>query len=60
MRSLLGRSHWEADGSRDGVRSYVIEALGDPMGDETRFVKSYRRSMGVAGQYCGTAGRIEN
>jgi SRSO17 transposase len=42
----------------------VIEALGDRDGvlvvDETGFVKKGRHSVGVARQYSGTAGRIEN
>ena len=64
MQSLLGRSHWEADGLRDAVRGYVIEALGDADGvlvvDDTGFVKKGQHSVGVARQYSGTAGRIEN
>jgi SRSO17 transposase len=64
IQSLLGRSHWEADGLRDIVQRYVTEALGDADGvlvvDETGFVKKGRHSVGVARQYSGTAGRIEN
>jgi SRSO17 transposase len=64
MQSLLGRSHWDANHLRDEVRAYVIAALGDPDGvlvvDETGFVKKGDRSVGVARQYSGTAGRIEN
>jgi SRSO17 transposase len=64
MQSLLGRSHWDADRLRDEVRDYVVEALGDEDGvlivDETGFVKKGDRSVGVARQYSGTAGRIEN
>src|SRR5580658_6827759 len=64
MQSLLGRSQWEADRLRDEVRDYVVEALGDDDGvlivDETGFVKKGDRSAGVARQYSGTAGRIEN
>ena len=64
MQSLLGRSRWEADELRDTVRDYVIEALGDSGGvlvvDETGFVKKGQHSVGVARQYSGTAGRIEN
>lgn len=64
MQSLLGRSSWSADELRDIVRSYVIEALGDPDGvlviDETGFLKKGDQSVGVARQYSGTAGRIEN
>src|SRR4051812_14477481 len=64
MQSLLGRSRWEADGLRDRVRADVIEALGDADGvlvvDETGFLKKGEHSVGVARQYSGTAGRIEN
>jgi SRSO17 transposase len=64
MQSLLGRSSWSADALRDEVRGYVFEALGDPDGvlvvDETGFVKKGVHSVGVARQYSGTAGRIEN
>jgi len=64
MQSLLGRSRWEADRLRDVVRAYAIETLGDPDGvlivDETGFLKKGGHSVGVARQYSGTAGRIEN
>jgi SRSO17 transposase len=64
IQSLLGRGLWEADALRDRVRTYVIEALGDEDGvlvvDETGFVKKGVHSVGVARQYSGTAGRIEN
>jgi SRSO17 transposase len=64
MQSLLGRSFWNADDLRDLVRRYVVEALGEADGvlvvDETGFVKKGEESVGVARQYSGTAGRIEN
>jgi SRSO17 transposase len=64
MQSLLGRSHWDADALRDTVRAYAIESLGDADGvlvvDETGFLKKGAHSVGVARQYSGTAGRIEN
>ena len=64
MQSLLGRSSWSADALRDVVRQYALEALGDPDGvlvvDETGFLKKGEHSVGVARQYSGTAGRIEN
>lgn len=64
MQSLLGRSSWSADALRDIVRTLAIEALGDDEGvlvvDETGFVKKGTHSVGVARQYSGTAGRIEN
>lgn len=64
LQSLLGRSSWSADHLRDLVRAYVAEALGDEGGvlviDETGFLKKGKHSVGVARQYSGTAGRIEN
>jgi SRSO17 transposase len=64
MQSLLGRSQWEADVLRDHVRGYILDALDDDGGvlviDETGFVKKGSHSVGVARQYSGTAGRIEN
>ena len=64
MQGLLGRNRWEADALRDEVRAYAVEALGCADGvlvvDETGFVKKGRHSVGVARQYTGTAGRVEN
>lgn len=64
VQSLLGRSRWDAEALRDLVRDYVFEALGDADGvlvvDETGFVKKGDHSVGVARQYSGTAGRVEN
>jgi SRSO17 transposase len=49
---------------RDDLRDYVVQQLGDPDAvlvlDETGLVKKGNRSAGVARQYTGTAGRIEN
>jgi len=64
LQHLLGRAIWDADAVRDDLRAYVVEHLGDPEGvlvvDETGFVKKGDKSCGVARQYSGTAGRIEN
>jgi SRSO17 transposase len=64
MQRLLAAADWDADAVRDDVRDYVGEQLGDPNGvlvvDETGFLKKGSKSAGVARQYSGTAGRIEN
>jgi SRSO17 transposase len=64
VQHLLGRADWEANALRDELQAYVIEQLGDPAGilvvDETGFLKKGRKSVGVARQYSGTAGRVEN
>jgi SRSO17 transposase len=64
FQHLLGRTAWEPDAVRDELRRYVVQQLGDPDGvlviDETGILKKGRHSAGVARQYSGTAGRIEN
>jgi SRSO17 transposase len=64
VQYLMGRSEWDPDAVRDDLRAYVVEGLGDPGAvlilDETGFLKKGTRSAGVARQYTGTAGRIEN
>jgi len=64
MQRLLMSADWDADDVRDDVRDYVVEHLGDPSGvlvvDETGFLKKGTKSAGVARQYSGTAGRVEN
>lgn len=64
IQGLLGRSRWDADELRNEVCRYALETLGDAEGvlvvDETGFVKKGTHSVGVARQYSGTAGRIEN
>jgi SRSO17 transposase len=64
FQHLLGRADWEPDTVRDELRHYIIQHLGEPDAvlviDETGFLKKGRHSAGVARQYSGTAGRIEN
>lgn len=64
FQHLLGRAAWSADEVRDDLRSYVIEHFNDRDAvlviDETGFLKKGAKSVGVARQYSGTAGRIEN
>ena len=64
VQYLMGRSEWDPDAVRDDLRAYVVESLGDPDAvlvlDETGFLKKGTKSAGVARQYTGTAGRIEN
>jgi SRSO17 transposase len=64
MQRLLNFYSWSADEVRDDLREYVSAAIGDPGGvlipDETGFLKKGTRSAGVARQYSGTAGRVEN
>jgi SRSO17 transposase len=64
VQHLLGRADWEVDAVRDELRRYIIQHLREPdavlVVDETGFLKKGRHSAGVARQYSGTAGRIEN
>jgi SRSO17 transposase len=64
VQYLLGRADWEPDDLRDRLRRYVTDYLADPAAvgvlDETGFLKKGTQSVGVARQYSGTAGRVEN
>lgn len=64
VQHLLGRAQWDAEAVRDDLRSYLVEHLGEPQAvlvvDETGFLKKGQHSAGVARQYSGTAGRVEN
>jgi SRSO17 transposase len=64
VQHLLGRAAWSADAVRDDLRAYVVEHMGDAdavlVVDETGFIKKGAKSVGVARQYSGTAGRVEN
>src|ERR687898_837690 len=61
---VLSHVLWDQDAARDLCRDYVIEHLGAADGvlivDETGFLKKGEHSVGVARQYSGTAGRIDN
>lgn len=64
VQRLLNAADWDADAVRDDLTAFVAEHLGDPEGvlimDETGFLKKGTKSVGVARQYSGTAGRREN
>jgi len=65
MQRLLNFYAWDCDGLRDDVREIVAQTIGDEASgvlivDETGFLKKGSTSAGVARQYSGTAGRIEN
>jgi SRSO17 transposase len=64
FQHLLRRALWDPDAVRDELGTYVVQHLGAPNAvlviDETGFLKKGEHSAGVARQYSGTAGRIEN
>jgi SRSO17 transposase len=64
VQRLLYCAEWSADDARDRLMVFVKERFDDPQGigvlDETGFLKKGTKSVGVARQYSGTAGKIEN
>jgi SRSO17 transposase len=63
FQHLLLRARWDEAAVRDDVLAYAREELGEGgvlVVDETGFLKKGEKSAGVARQYSGTAGRIEN
>jgi SRSO17 transposase len=64
MQRLLYRVPWDVDVARDRLEQFVIERFGEPEGigvlDETGIPKKGVRSAGVAKQYCGAVGKLEN
>lgn len=64
MQRLLTSSVWDVEGVRDDLRAYVLSQLGTVGAilvlDETSFKKRGTKSAGVAKQYCGSTGQVEN
>ena len=76
MQRLLSRAVWDENGVRDDLRTLVRQSLLPPFPlptaaeeaspfpvlvlDESGFPKRGRSSPGVAPQYCGRTGRVEN
>ena len=61
---VLSHVLWDEEAARDLCREHVVGRLGAAdavlVVDETAFVKKGRHSAGVARQYCGTLGKVEN
>ena len=64
VQHLLGRAQWDTEAVRDALRDYLLAYLGESQAvlviDETGCLKKGQHSAGVARQYSGTAGRMEN
>ncbi len=74
MQRLLSHAVWDEDGVRDALRTALVQTLlppappsaePDPLFpilvlDESGFPKRGTHSAGVAPQYCGVSGRVEN
>ena len=61
---MLSRADGDADAVRDELRTDSMPQLGDPHGvlvlDETGLLNKGQHSAGVARQYSGTAGKVDN
>ncbi|HJT56514.1 MAG TPA: IS701 family transposase [Ktedonobacteraceae bacterium] len=64
MQRLLSQAVWDTDGVQDDLRAYALEQLGTESAvlviDESGFPKRGHKSAGVAMQYCGSSGQVEN
>jgi SRSO17 transposase len=64
FQHLLGRGAWDADALRDDQVQAVLSGLGEQDAvlaiDETGFIKQGKKSVGVARQYCGASGKVDN
>jgi SRSO17 transposase len=64
LQRFISDVRWDEEQRRWNYHPLVAEALGDPDGilmcDETGFVKKGKDSAGVARQYCGSLGKVEN
>ncbi len=71
IQRLLSRAVWDEDGMRDLLRDLVCQTLHPSSAasspvfpvlavDESGFPKRGRHSAGVAPQYCGVSGTVEN
>jgi SRSO17 transposase len=64
MQRLLNQAVWDEGAVREDLRGYVVEHLGAADGvlvfDETGDIKKGRHTVGVARQYTGVTGQVEN
>jgi SRSO17 transposase len=64
LQRFISDVPWDEEQMLWNYHQLVAEAMGEPDGilifDETGFVKKGKDSAGVARQYCGTLGKVEN
>ena len=64
LQRFLSDVHWDAEQRQWNYHQLVADAMGEPEGvlmcDETGFVKKGQNSVGVARQYCGPLGKVED
>src|SRR5437867_4246713 len=64
MQRFISDNIWDEDKMRQTYHGLVAAEMGDAEGvlmvDESGFVKKGKESVGVARQYCGSLGKVEN
>jgi SRSO17 transposase len=64
LQRFISDVRWDEEQMRWNYHQLVADEMGEPDGvlmfDETGFVKKGHDSVGVARQYCGTLGKVEN
>jgi SRSO17 transposase len=64
LQRFISDVDWDEEQMRWNYHQLVADAMGEPDGvlmfDETGFVKKGQESVGVARQYCGRLGKVEN
>jgi SRSO17 transposase len=64
LQRFVSDAPWDEDNMIAKYRSFVNDDLGSPDGalifDESGFAKKGQDSIGVAKQYCGTIGKVDN
>lgn len=64
MQRFISNDVWNEPQMQHIYHGLVTHDMGDPQGvlifDESGFVKKGQESVGVARQYCGTVGKVEN
>ncbi len=64
MQRCMSDDVWDEDTMRQTYHGLVAHEMGDPDGvlivDESGFIKKGQDSVGVARQYCGTLGKVDN
>ncbi len=64
IQRVLSDAHWDEPKMKSKYRSKINEDLGDENGvlifDESGFPKKGNESVGVARQYCGATGKVDN
>jgi SRSO17 transposase len=64
MQRFISDDIWKEDDMRQTYHGLVADEMGAPDGvlifDESGFVKKGKESVGVARQYCGALGKVDN